>query len=84
MRKVPSGELAERDRGADCEALAEIVQPDAPGDESCQGNPFQRSTAVPLPRAREPLADECEPEIADCDAHQDEPRTLECARKRSL
>jgi hypothetical protein len=76
--------LAEGDRGADCQPLAEVVQPDPGRHERRQRDALERRAPLASGRGREALRDERQPEVACGDAEQDQPGTLKAARKAGL
>ena len=51
IRKRAERQLAERERGADREPLAEVVQPDPDRDERRQRDPSERALRSRCPRA---------------------------------
>ena len=72
-------QLAERERRADREPLAEVVQPDADGDEQRQGQaPGLGATAAQAPREKGHA------QVAHRDAEQDEAGAAQTARERGL
>src|SRR5262249_28180863 len=77
-------DLSERDRGPDREPLSEVVKSNPGRDHAGEREPLERYVPFSVAACREALSEQCQAEIADRDAEQDQTRPLEAARQRRL